>query len=299
MITFLSGGTGTPKLLQGARRVLKDTDISVIVNTGEDIWYQGGHISPDVDTVMYLFSGMLNTTTWWGVNGDTFITHEIIRKVLSDAYMSIGDRDRAVHIIRAELLESGMTLTQVTKELCCHFGITGTILPMSDSAFTTYVRTEEGEIHFQEYWVKNRGKTPILSVIHKPEKQPSATDEVLKAIRNAEAIVIGPSNPVTSILPILSCTGVREELARKKVIAISPFIGDSPVSGPAKELMQSIGYQADSGGVRTLYGELIQIFIQDTRDTVSVPGSIRHDTLMKSPEIAEDLMKMILSLCSG
>lgn len=116
MITFLSGGTGTPKLLEGARKFLRDSEISVVVNTGEDIWYQGGHISPDVDTVMYLFAELLNTDTWWGVKGDTFVTNEIIKNTLSDSYMSIGDRDRAVHIIRAEILKQGKTLTEVTKE---------------------------------------------------------------------------------------------------------------------------------------------------------------------------------------
>ena len=111
MITFLSGGTGTPKLLEGARNVIPDSEISVIVNTGEDIWYQGGHISPDVDTVMYLFAGLLNTDTWWGVRGDSFLTHDVINKLIPDAYMSIGDKDRAVHIARAEWLKNGMTLT--------------------------------------------------------------------------------------------------------------------------------------------------------------------------------------------
>jgi len=122
---------------------------------------------------------------------------------------------------------------------------------------------------------------------------------VIEAIRKADVVIIGPSNPVTSILPILSCTGVMEELKKKKVVAISPFIGDSPVSGPAAQLMKTLGYQADSAGVRSLYGDLISLFIQDIRDTVPVSDSYRFDTLMKKPEIAEDLMREILSLVSG
>lgn len=295
MITLLSGGTGTPKLLEGARNILPDSEISVIVNTGEDIWYQGGHISPDVDTVMFLFAGLLNTETWWGIRGDSFLTHEILSTLLPDSYMSIGDKDRAVHIARAEWLKNGMTLTQVTKQLCSHFGVSATILPMSDSPFTTYVRTAKGEIHFQEYWVRYRGNTDISEVIHVPNEQPPATPEVTLAIRNAEVVIIGPSNPVTSILPILSCTGVREELAKKKVIAISPFIGEGPISGPAAQLMKTMEYPADSTGVRALYADLVDVFIQDERDTVQVPGSVRLDTLMKTPAIAEHLMREILT----
>ena len=295
MITFLSGGTGTPKLLQGARKTLPDSEISVIVNTGEDIWYQGGHISPDIDTVIYLFAGSLNTDTWWGIKGDSFITHGAINGLLPDAFMSIGDQDRAVHLARAEWLNSGMTLTQATKKLCSHFGISGNILPMSDAQWTTYVRTAKGDIHFQEYWVRYRGNTDISEVIHIPEELPPATPDIIETIRRADAVIIGPSNPVTSILPILSCTGVREELARKKVVAISPFIGDSPVSGPAAQLMKTIGFKPDSTGIRAIYADLVDLFIQDIRDTNLVSGSVRLDTLMKTPDIAEDLMREILS----
>ncbi|MDD3574742.1 MAG: 2-phospho-L-lactate transferase CofD family protein, partial [Methanospirillum sp.] len=124
---------------------------------------------------------------------------------------------------------------------------------------------------------------------------PPATHDIIETIRRADAVIIGPSNPVTSILPILSCTGVREELARKKVVAISPFIGDSPVSGPAAQLMKTIGFKPDSTGVRAIYSDLVDLFIQDTRDTNLVSGSVRLDTLMKTPDIAEDLMREILS----
>ncbi|MDD1724473.1 MAG: 2-phospho-L-lactate transferase [Methanospirillum sp.] len=295
MITFLSGGTGTPKLLQGARKVLDDPEISVIVNTGEDIRYQGGHISPDVDTVTYLFAGILNTTTWWGIAGDTFTTHGIIREYLPDAFISIGDLDRAFQIIRADLLEKGLTLTEVTREICRHLGISANIVPMSNDRWTTLVRTAAGDMHFQEYWVRHRGNIPLTAVIHDPIPCPPAAPGALDAIRRAETVIIGPSNPVTSILPILSCSGIREELQGKKVIAVSPFIGDQPVSGPAGQLMEVMGYQADSSGVMKMYEGIVDLFIQDTRDPVHVPGAARYDTLMKTPEIAGNLMRAILS----
>ena len=297
MITFLSGGTGTPKLLEGARKILKDSEISVIVNTGEDIWYQGAHISPDIDTVSYLFAGILNKETWWGVAEDTFFTHEIVNKFLPDSFIKIGDRDRAYEIIRGELLKDGKTLTEATKMICDNLKVSAGIFPMSDSPWITYIRTPEENMHFQEYWVRYRGRVPILAVCHEPEDSPHATDNVLDAIRNAECVIIGPSNPVTSILPILSCIGIKEVLKTKKVIAVSPFIGEQPVSGPAGELMKIINYNADSTGVFSLYQDFADIFlfIQDIRDTVSVPGSLRLDTLMKSPYIAKEIVKEILA----
>ena len=296
MITFLSGGTGTPKLLEGAREILKDPEISVIVNTGEDIWYLGGHISPDVDTVTYLFAGILNTKTWWGISGDTIYTHEIVSKFLPDAFITVGDKDRAFQITRGEFLKGGKTLTEVTKIFCRQFNISARILPMTDNPWITHVRTPEGNMHFQEYWVKHRGRVPISAVCHEPEESPYATDAALSAVREAEFIVIGPSNPVTSIMPILSCKGVKETLITKKVIAISPFIGEQPISGPAGELMKTIGYKADSTGVYQLYKNYTKqlFFIQDIRDPVIVPGSIRLNTLMKTPEVARDIMREIL-----
>lgn len=295
MITFLSGGTGTPKLLQGARKILKDSDISVVVNTGEDIWYQGGHISPDVDTVMFLFAGILNTKTWWGIEGDSFITHETIREYLPDAYMAIGDKDRAIHLVRAELLQSGMTLTQVTDIFCQKLGVSARVCPMADDPWATHVRTKKGDIHFQEYWVKHRGTLPITEVVHYPERAPGATSSSLDAIKSSDIIVIGPSNPVTSILPILSCNGIKDELKKKNVVAISPFIGDEPVSGPAGQLMKTIGCPPGSAGVYEMYRDIITHFIQDIRDPTTVPGAFRFDTLMKSPDIAAGLMSEILS----
>jgi LPPG:FO 2-phospho-L-lactate transferase len=297
MITFLSGGTGTPKLLRGMRHVVDDSGITVIVNTGEDIWMSGGHIAPDLDTVMYLFAGTLNTDTWWGIRGDTFITHDALAGLGAGEYIAIGDRDRAVQITRGELIRTGSGLTRATATLCRHLGVRATILPMTDSPVTSRVRTPDGLMHYQEYWVKYRGKVTITRVERHPDPHPPATPEVIAALRESETIVIGPSNPITSILPILDCTGVRESLEGKQVIAISPFIGNGPVSGPAGALMEAEGYTPDSCGTAQLYEGLITLFIQDTRDTARVPGAVRLDTLMtdeqKSEALARDVIRLI------
>ena len=296
MITFLSGGTGTPKLLRGMQRVMDRHEIAVVVNTGEDIWISGNHISPDVDTVMYLFAGILNTDTWWGIRNDTFTTHEEATRLGIDEFIGIGDRDRAVHIARGEMLRNGMRLTNVTKILCERFGVRENVLPMTDTEVTTQVKTDLGYIHFQEYWVRARGKIEIREVVRSFDEPPVATPEALEAIEASDAIVIGPSNPVTSITPILACDGIRDAVKDKVVIAVSPFIGDAPVSGPAAALMQAAGYEPSSIGTFNCYGGLTDVFVQDTRDPVEVSNAVRFDTLMTDEEKSVSLAREVLRL---
>jgi len=299
MITFLSGGTGTPKLLRGMQKVMDRHEIAVIVNTAEDIWISGNHISPDVDTVMYLFAGILDTEKWWGVRSDTFVTHDEATRLGIDEFIAVGDRDRAVHMARAEMLRGGMRLTNVTKVLCERFGVREQVLPMADTEVTTMVQTDLGPIHFQEYWVRGRGKIEITGVARAFGEPPKATDEALAAIDASSAVVIGPSNPITSIMPILSCEGMKEALRDKFVLAVSPFIGDAPVSGPAAALMQAAGFEASSVGTFNCYEGLTDLFVQDTRDPVVVSHAVRFDTLMtdeeKSVALAQEVLRLLRS----
>ncbi len=296
MITFLSGGTGTPKLLQGARQVLYDSEISVVVNTAEDIWLSGNHISPDLDTVMYLFAGILNTETWWGIRGDTFSTHRFLEMLGGEEFIAVGDKDRAVHIARANLLMDGMTLTEATDTLCRRLSIEAPILPMTDTEVMTYVETPEGPMHFQDYWVKHRGEVEIEAVVRRYDTPPAATDAVMNALEASTAVVIGPSNPVTSISPILACEGVKEALMEQFVVAVSPFIGDVPVSGPAAALMRASGMEPSSAGTYSLYKDFVDLFINDVRDPVEIDGALRIDTLMSHPSKSEALAWEILSV---
>ncbi|SAI89051.1 LPPG:FO 2-phospho-L-lactate transferase [Methanoculleus bourgensis] len=300
MITFLSGGTGTPKLLRGMLDLLEERDIAVIVNTAEDIWLSGNHLSPDVDTVMYLVAGVLNTDRWWGIRDDTYITHDLLARLGIEEFIAVGDRDRAVHVARGEMLRGGMRLTEATKALCERLGVRATVLPMTDSPVTTYVKTRQGEMHFQEYWVKHRGALAIEGVVRRSREPPVATPEVIAAIEASDAVVIGPSNPVTSISPILECAGVREALRRhRRVIAVSPFIGDAPVSGPAAALMRASGREPSSAGTFGLYEDFVDVFIQDIRDPVEIEGALRLDTLMVYRGKSLDLAKSIVTLIYG
>lgn len=296
MITFLSGGTGTPKLLRGMQKVMDRHEISVVVNTAEDIWISGGHISPDLDTVMYLFSGVLNTDTWWGLRDDTFTTHQEIEKLGIEEFITIGDRDRAVHIARGKMLREGMRLTNATKNLCDRFGVRENVLPMTDTEVTTRIKTDIGLIHYQDYWIRARGNLEIQEIVRCSTEPPQTTEEVLQAIEASDVVVIGPSNPITSITPILECVGLKKALADRYVIAVSPFVGDAPVSGPAAALMKASGFEPTSKGTLDCYGKLVNLFVHDIRDPVDVRDAVRLDTLMtneaKSIELAGEILRL-------
>ncbi|MEN6443660.1 MAG: 2-phospho-L-lactate transferase [Methanoregula sp.] len=296
MITFLSGGTGTPKLLRGMQKVMDRHEISVVVNTAEDIWISGNHISPDLDTVMYLFSGVLNTDTWWGLRDDTFTTHEEIEKLGIEEFITIGDRDRAVHIARGKMLREGMRLTNATKNLCDRFGVRENVLPMTDAEVTTRIKTDIGLIHYQDYWIRARGNLEIREVVRCSAEPPQTTEEVLQAVEASDVVVIGPSNPITSITPILECGGLKKALADRYVIAVSPFIGNAPVSGPAAALMRASGFEPTSKGTLDCYGDLVNLFVHDIRDPVDVCDAVRLDTLMTTEAKSIELAREILHL---
>lgn len=299
MITVLSGGTGTPKLIRGLRQILRDNEISVIVNTAEDLWMSGHYVSPDIDTVTYLFAGLLNTDTWWGIKGDTMHTYNAMQRLGYKEQLPLGEQDRATNIARTAMLASGMTLTEATKQITAGYGISANILPMSDQEVTTYVVPEEGGLmHYQEYWVGKRGNVPITGVLRKTRDGTplKTTEAALKAIEESDGVIIGPSNPVTSIGPILECEGIREALKEKFVVAVSPFIGKRPVSGPAAALMEAWGYEPTSFGTRKVYGDIIDVFIQDLKDTeIEVPNANRLDTMMTNLKKSESLAWELLS----
>jgi len=293
MITFLSGGTGTPKLIRGFRTSYADHDMAVIVNTAEDMWFSGSHLSPDIDTVIYLFSEMLDTKRWWGIEDDTTHTSDFLNKIGFPEKVTLGDRDRAINIARAEMLRAGHTLTHATHTLGIRLGVDATVLPMCDTEVTTCIRSGDEILHFQEYWVGRHGNVEISEIMRRCEVPPVATQEVLTAIEDAEAVIIGPSNPVTSISPILECEGVVEALRDQTVVVVSPFIGDAPVSGPAAALMKAWGMAPTTASTFELYREFADIYIQDIRDPNALPDAIQTDTLMTDLDAATSLAEEI------
>lgn len=297
---LLSGGTGTPKLIQGIRNILPDEEITVIVNTAEDIKVSGNLVSPDIDTVLYLFSGLLDVEKWWGIKNDTFHTNAALKKIGINEKLMLGDIDRAACIYRSELMRNGASLTDATIRLSSALGICAKVLPMCNEKVDTMILTTEGLMHFQDFWVGARGKPEVTSVKIEGIEKARPTFEVLKALDSSETVIIGPSNPITSIGPILALKDMKDILAKKNVIAISPIIGDSPVSGPAAKLMTACGFQVSSKGVADCYGNILDTMVIDERDTVKERDFNikikRFDTMMTSVDKSEALARNIIDL---
>ncbi len=291
MITVLAGGTGAAKFLQGLQAVLgaETSRLTVIVNTGDDLLWWGLHVSPDVDSVMYGLAGVLSRERGWGIDGDTFHCLDAMRRLGGPAWFSLGDRDLATHMTRTALLASGSTLAEATAELARRFRVTARILPMSNDRVETRVTTPAGELAFQEYFVRERHQVPARGVRFAGAESAHPAPGVLQAIAHASAVIIAPSNPVTSIGPILAVPGIREALRQTPatVAAISPIIGGAAVSGPAVDLMRSQALPASAVGIAQAYADFLDRLVADTRDTSLMPDIER---LGLRPHFCETLM---------
>lgn len=263
MLTVLSGGTGTPKLLQGLAHVVPMEEISVIVNTGEDVEVSGLYVSPDVDSVVYSMGEIIDEDVWYGIEGDTFSCYEMLRQMGHDEMLRIGDKDRGIKMYRSLRLCEGASLSRITKEVCQNLGVNANIMPMSDDRVITVVDTEEGPMSFHEFWVVRRAEDKVVDVnfLHANEATPAPG--VVEAIEEAHSVVIGPSNPVTSIGPILAIEGIRSALKRnrEKISAISPVLGNAPVSGPTGVLMRGLGLEVSPVGVAKIYRDVVNNFM--------------------------------------
>lgn len=302
MIVVLSGGTGGAKFVQGLASVLPRHELTVIVNTGDDVTWWGLHISPDLDSITYALAGMLSRERGWGVEGDTFSCLETMRRMGAPAWFQLGDRDLATHLRRTELLREGGTLSEGTREIARALGVETRILPMSDDRVETRVLTAGGELSFQEYFVRERYQPAVRGVRFAGAEQARPTPGVLEAIVEAEAVVIAPSNPVTSIGPILAVPGVREAIKRTKapVTAISPILGGAAVSGPAGELMRTQGLPVSIVGVIRGYADFLDLLIADERDAAYGTRveniALRYtNALMKSEADKKSLARSVLA----
>lgn len=300
---ILSGGTGTPKLLDGLKEILPSEEMTVIVNTAEDLWVSGNLISPDLDTILYLFSDQIDRKKWWGIKDDTFKTYEHMLELGVKECMKLGDKDRATHIIRSNLLRSGVSLTDATLKLASIFGINTKILPMSDDPVSTYIETSEGIMHFQNFWVGRHGEPDVLGVDVRGVAEASISQKVLEALEKDDNVLVGPSNPITSIGPIISLPGMKDMLKNKNVVAISPIIGNAPVSGPAGKLMEACGLEVSSMGVAEYYQDFLDVFVFDERDRADEFAfeklgchAVRADTLMTSTEKSKELAEIVVRL---
>ena len=269
MICVLSGGTGGAKFIDGLQQVMPPEEITVIVNTGDDLLWWGLYVSPDIDSITYVLSGMLSRERGWGVKGDTFLCLQAMGQLGEPTWFHTGDRDLAMHLLRSRLLAEGKTLSEATAVISEKLGVKARVLPMSDSRVETRVDTPFGELSFEEYFVQRWYQDPVNSVRFAGASDAEPAPGVIDAIVSADAVIIAPSNPITSIGPILAVPGIREALLRcpGKVAAISPIVGNAPVAGPAGILMAAQGLPCSIVGVAHAYEEFMDVLVCDNRDT--------------------------------
>jgi LPPG:FO 2-phospho-L-lactate transferase len=308
MICVLSGGTGGAKFVDGLRQVMPAEDITLVVNTGDDLMWWGLYVSPDIDSITYVLSGMLSRERGWGVKGDTFLCLQAMGQLGEPTWFHTGDRDLAMHLLRSRLLAEGKTLSEATAVISQKLGVKAKVLPMSNSRVETRVDTPVGELSFEEYFVQRWYQDPVKSVRFAGASDAEPAPGVVDAIVNADSVIVAPSNPITSIGPILAVPGIRDALlrARGKIAAVSPIVGSSPVAGPAGILMQAQGLPCSIAGVAQAYEDFLDILICDTRDTRPAEALRQNglrvectQTIMRSADDKASLAREVLSHLSS
>lgn len=264
----LAGGVGAARFLEGLVRVVPPEDITIIGNTGDDIELYGLHISPDLDIVTYTLSGIVDPEKGWGIRGDTFHALNMLRELGNDTWFTLGDRDLATHIHRTWLLKQGETLSNVTGKLASSLGVKSCLVPMSDDPVRTMISTENGVFHFEEYLVRRGAVDKVHGVAFEGVSSAVPAPGVIEAIEAADVVVLPPSNPIVSIGPILSISGVREALVATEapVIGVSPIVNGAPVKGPADKLMSGLGFEVSPVGVAEVYRDFLDALIIDNQD---------------------------------
>lgn len=304
-ITALAGGVGAARFLRGLTRATPPETVAVIGNTGDDSVMYGLHVSPDLDIVTYTLAGIVDPAGW-GIAGDTTNALDQIAGYGVDTWFKLKDRDIGTHMARTAWLTGGLSLTEVTDRIRTSLGVGARILPMSNQPVRTKIATRDGVIRdFQDYFVKQRHSEPVASVTFEGAGASSPAPGVLEALEEAERIVLCPSNPVLSIVPILAVPGIRGALAvrRQDVVAISPLVAGKALKGPAATLLPVVGAEATAAGVAGLYREFCGTMVVDDLDAgqaqrIEALGmrTLVAQTIMRSAEDAELLAKEIIEL---
>ncbi|MEK6299142.1 MAG: 2-phospho-L-lactate transferase [Acidobacteriota bacterium] len=305
-VAALAGGIGASKFLLGLAGVMDPEDITVIANTGDDIELFGLRICPDIDTVTYTLGGVVNQETGWGLVDDTFELLSWLARYGDAAWFNLGDRDLATHVYRTNQLRQGQSLTEVTDQIRRSLRVRSRILPMSDAYTPTRVITDEGEMHFQEYFVRRRCEPRVRQIRFEGIEASQPASGVLDAILDADAVIVCPSNPMISIGPILAVPGVRDALRRTNAtcVAITPIIGGRALKGPAAEMLRELGHEVSARGVAAMYQDFLDIFILDETDS-ELALDIRAlgmqvfstDTVMNTLDDKEGLAQCVLDAC--
>jgi LPPG:FO 2-phospho-L-lactate transferase len=303
-LTALAGGTGAAKLLRGLARVMDPRDLTVIVNTGDDAEIWGLHVSPDLDTVAYTLAGLIDERKGWGLADETFHTLDQIARFGEPVWFNLGDRDLATHLHRTRLLREGRTLTEATRAITAALKVPAVLLPMSDQPVRTRILGPDGWLGFQEYFVREKAQIAVRAVEYAGADRARPAPGVLEAIAAAEAVVVCPSNPITSVGPILAVPGLSDALRATPapVLAVSPIVGGDAVSGPAGRLMRSAGLPVTAAGVARAYAGWLDRLVFDEQDRALAPeieslgiGAVPAPTMMSSREAEVALAGRVLA----
>jgi LPPG:FO 2-phospho-L-lactate transferase len=312
-VTALAGGIGAGKFLRGLLRVVAPEDVTVVVNTGDDIVVHGLAVSPDLDSVTYWLGDVFDRERGWGRREETFRAAEELRAFDPEiAWFNLGDLDLGTHLFRSDRMGSGAPLSAVTREIAARFGVRATVLPMSDDPVTTRIEVvADGaplELHFQEYWVQRRARDEVTGVVYAGADAATAAPGVLEAIAGADAVVLCPSNPVVSLGPILAVPGVRDGVSARRDVAVgvSGIVAGAPVAGMADKLMPAIGLEVTAAGAASAYEGLLSAWVVDEADR-GLTGAIEAsgvrvavtDSIMRDDAAAEALARVALGLVSG
>ena len=276
-VVALAGGVGGAKLAHGMQADV-GSDLTVVVNTGDDLERHGLLVCPDHDTVLYTLAGIANREWGWGIAGETWNGAEMLAAYGEETWFRLGDRDLATHIVRTAALRRGERLTAVAEHLRQSLGVAATILPMADEPVRTQVRTDDGWLEFQDYFVRRHQEPEVHEIRFAGIEQASVTPEIAAALRDADAIVVCPSNPLVSIGPILAVPGMREAVAAARrrgaaVVAVSPIIGGRALKGPADRMLVSLGHESSALGVARLYADFVDVLVIDEADA-ALAGAI-------------------------
>ncbi|HEX6350684.1 MAG TPA: 2-phospho-L-lactate transferase [Candidatus Dormibacteraeota bacterium] len=298
-VALLAGGTGGAKLAAGFQEVLAPGDLTVIANTADDVEIWGLHVSPDVDSVIFRLAGVFNEATGFGIADDTFAALAQMEALGLPAWFRIGDRDLAVHVARTEMLAGGCRLTETALELGRRFGIPSRVLPMADDPVRTWFATDRGALAFQDYYVRERASPRVEAVEYAGLEQARPAPEATLAVGAADLVVIGPSNPVVSVWPVLRVLGAAVE--RERCVAVSPVVAGAALKGPTVEMMRSLGRDPSAVGVAREYAEVASGFVLDRADAADRAAIealgfrvLVTDTLMPDLAAAARLAEAIL-----
>jgi len=306
MITVLAGGVGGARFINGLVRVVEPKEITVIVNVGDDLDWLGLHVCPDLDTITYTLGGVVNPANQWGRAAEQFTVRDELARFAYPDWFTLGDRDLALHLHRSRLLRDGLPLSAVTATITAAFGIGVRLLPATDDPVETRITTTDGaDLHFQEYWVRDRARGEVTNVRLKGAATATPAPGVLDALMHTDAIIFAPSNPVVSIGTILTIPGVRDAVKRSlaPVVGVSPIISGNVVRGMADRLLPAVNTAVSADGVAALYAGLIDGWVIDDADahlvdTINATGitAIATDTVMDTPERAALLAQRCLEL---